>query len=375
MSQSPVNSVYFSYQRQFPANLQILHLRAIFISNSSLFPLYFLVQNKGLFGATAMEQDGDRHTNVAHRPNSPSNDGGVGVVDDLNANLHLKKDSLDVDGSVNSSNAQSSPPRPPTPTSATGVGGGGGGYDPNRIPSGVFTSKSGKGIDWSTTSNESLFSIYMGNNNSFSKEQIAMMNKSGELPILTDEELSSNVPPAPATPTRQPPLPPSPVASVRRNIPNPPLNDTVNNNNNNNNVVAVRPPPSEPAATGLNRNSTASSSTTTNRNSTSSTNSFQFPVLQQEQSGRTSTRIVEAEQNKLPEKKEEVVEEQTTTATEDDKNKVTEKEEEEQKQEQEQEREHPEQMTEDNKKTTDEEKTKEGGRSSNWLSCFPCFSK
>ncbi|KAL3526594.1 hypothetical protein ACH5RR_011250 [Cinchona calisaya] len=43
------------------------------------------------------------------------------------------------------------------------------GYDPNRIPSSIFSNKPATPMDWSVTSNESLFSIHMGNN-SFSRD-------------------------------------------------------------------------------------------------------------------------------------------------------------------------------------------------------------
>ncbi|CDP02320.1 unnamed protein product [Coffea canephora] len=45
------------------------------------------------------------------------------------------------------------------------------GYDPNRIPSSIFSAKPATPMDWSVASNESLFSIHMGNN-SFSKDSI-----------------------------------------------------------------------------------------------------------------------------------------------------------------------------------------------------------
>lgn len=66
------------------------------------------------------------------------------------------------------------------------------GYDPNRIPSTVFNSKPANPTDWSVASNESLFSIHMGNN-SFSRDQAFLLYKSGELTKL-DEEF--NVPTA-----------------------------------------------------------------------------------------------------------------------------------------------------------------------------------
>lgn len=60
------------------------------------------------------------------------------------------------------------------------------GYDPNRIPSSVFSSKSTTPMEWSVASNESLFSIHIGNS-SFSRDHFIMFNnKSGEL-ARTDE--------------------------------------------------------------------------------------------------------------------------------------------------------------------------------------------
>ncbi|XP_052163492.1 uncharacterized protein LOC127780604 isoform X1 [Oryza glaberrima] len=54
-------------------------------------------------------------------------------------------------------------------------------HDPKRIPSAVFArSKSSTPTDWSITSNESLFSINVGNA-SFSKDHMFLYGKSGEL--------------------------------------------------------------------------------------------------------------------------------------------------------------------------------------------------
>lgn len=64
------------------------------------------------------------------------------------------------------------------------------GYDPNRIPSSIFSSKpNNSGMEWSTASNESLFSIHMGNS-SFSRDQFNMMYRSGEL--IKPEEWSNS---------------------------------------------------------------------------------------------------------------------------------------------------------------------------------------
>lgn len=62
------------------------------------------------------------------------------------------------------------------------------GYDPNRIPSSIFSTRPTTPMDWSTASNESLFSIQI-ENSSFSRESFFMLNKSGELPRL--DELSA----------------------------------------------------------------------------------------------------------------------------------------------------------------------------------------
>ncbi|KAM3760944.1 hypothetical protein ACB098_01G231400 [Castanea mollissima] len=66
------------------------------------------------------------------------------------------------------------------------------GYDPNRIPSSIFASKPTTPMEWSSASNESLFSIHIGNN-SFSRDHFIMFNRSQEL-TRTDELI-----PIPAT--------------------------------------------------------------------------------------------------------------------------------------------------------------------------------
>ncbi|KAI4321331.1 hypothetical protein MLD38_034728 [Melastoma candidum] len=60
------------------------------------------------------------------------------------------------------------------------------GYDPNRIPSTVFASRPSNPAEWSVASNESLFSIHMGNS-SFSRDHTALLlYKSGELTKLDE---------------------------------------------------------------------------------------------------------------------------------------------------------------------------------------------
>lgn len=72
----------------------------------------------------------------------------------------------------------SASPKQSPPTQMMGRAGSG--YDPNRIPSSVFASKPSTPMEWSVASNESLFSIHMGNN-SFSRDHAIMLYKSGEL--------------------------------------------------------------------------------------------------------------------------------------------------------------------------------------------------
>lgn len=65
------------------------------------------------------------------------------------------------------------------------------GYDPNRIPVNIFAGKPASPIEWSVASNESLFSIQMGNN-SFSRDHVFVLYKSGELPKLDDQVKQNN---------------------------------------------------------------------------------------------------------------------------------------------------------------------------------------
>lgn len=75
-----------------------------------------------------------------------------------------------------------------TPSDASGaqlVTGRPAGYDPNRIPSSIFNSRPTNPMEWSVASNESLFSIHMGNN-SFSRDQAFLLYRSGELMKLDE---------------------------------------------------------------------------------------------------------------------------------------------------------------------------------------------
>ncbi|CAJ2665795.1 unnamed protein product [Trifolium pratense] len=73
---------------------------------------------------------------------------------------------------------QSPPPQLMSPSPNSG-------YDPNRIPSSAFAPKPTSPMDWSVQSNESLFSLHLGNY-SFSREQFFAYKYSGELPKNND---------------------------------------------------------------------------------------------------------------------------------------------------------------------------------------------
>ncbi|KAJ6429538.1 hypothetical protein OIU84_021024 [Salix udensis] len=73
-----------------------------------------------------------------------------------------------------------------------------GGYDPFRIPSSIFESNKGPApMDWSVASNESLFSIHVGNN-SFSRDHVLLFGDLGLSGDITQSgELIMFSPPPP----------------------------------------------------------------------------------------------------------------------------------------------------------------------------------
>ena len=92
--------------------------------------------------------------------------------------------------------------------------------DPNRIPSSIFTrTKSTSPMEWSVASNESLFSIHMGNS-SFSRDNVFLVGRSGEqnsftgmeysYPTLPISPISSLGPMFPPVSPLPPPIPPVP---------------------------------------------------------------------------------------------------------------------------------------------------------------------
>lgn len=62
-----------------------------------------------------------------------------------------------------------------------GSGGGGGGYDPSRIPSAIFETNKTTPVEWSSTSNESLFSLQLGTSFSRGSRLLSMEYKPGEV--------------------------------------------------------------------------------------------------------------------------------------------------------------------------------------------------
>lgn len=119
----------------------------------------------------------------------------LSVVDkDVGNTFDIKQDSPEFQGSY-SSPEEVSPQvsqsirhsATPPPTAGRPLG-----YDPNRIPSSVF-SKPSTPMEWSVASNESLFSIHVGNS-SFSRDHFILMQRSGELTKLDD---LINLPPPP----------------------------------------------------------------------------------------------------------------------------------------------------------------------------------
>lgn len=123
----------------------------------------------------------------------------LSVVDrDVGNPFETKKGSPEFQGSV-SSPEEVSPPRvsplsmtvaAPPPMAGKPLG-----YDPSRIPSAIF-SKPSTPMEWSVASNESLFSIHVGNS-SFSRDHFILMQRSGELNRL-DDFISLPPPPPPA---------------------------------------------------------------------------------------------------------------------------------------------------------------------------------
>ncbi|KAJ9173195.1 hypothetical protein P3X46_016358 [Hevea brasiliensis] len=159
-----------------------------------------------------------------------------------------------------------------------------GGYDPNRIPSSIFASKPSTPMEWSVASNESLFSIHMGNN-SFSKDNAFMLYKSGELPNLED---TNNLPPSQ--------LPIIVAQTFEKKIEDMNEDSKVTEEKL---VESAKVEPEFPAnstkavpeETQKNISQEKATSADDLRNSSSSTQSFQFPVLEANAAGSGSVKV------------------------------------------------------------------------------------
>ncbi|XP_061366505.1 uncharacterized protein LOC133309723 [Gastrolobium bilobum] len=116
------------------------------------------------------EDDDDPIANQKHSSSSISSDSSDSSDDDSIDNFETKDAGLGspVWSFQSGSVTQSPPIQYMSPN----------GYDPNRIPSSVF-SRPASPMEWSLTSNESLFSLHLGNS-SFSMDH-AFMFRSGEL--------------------------------------------------------------------------------------------------------------------------------------------------------------------------------------------------
>lgn len=139
--------------------------------------------------------------------------------------------------------------------------------DPYRIPSTVFESRSATPMNWSVASNESLFSIHVGNS-SFSRDHVYLLGRSGDL---------SNFPSS--LPDAYPPTPPASDPDAKK----PEMEDGVEK--------AVTTDAANANATGVVNDASdghldkdkpsvgsVRHSTSTSRQSDASTQSFAFPM-------------------------------------------------------------------------------------------------
>ncbi|GFP90408.1 hypothetical protein PHJA_001184700 [Phtheirospermum japonicum] len=111
----------------------------------------------------------------------------------------------------------SSPPQDPSQMKSPPIQTMGPGYDPNRIPTSIFSTKPTNPAEWSVASNESLFSIHMGNN-SFSRDYAILFGKSGDLQDWHGSELPrlDNPQTKPSDPVGLPPVMESPPHEERK---------------------------------------------------------------------------------------------------------------------------------------------------------------
>ncbi|XP_010260066.1 PREDICTED: uncharacterized protein LOC104599293 [Nelumbo nucifera] len=168
--------------------------------------------------------------------------------------------------------------------------------DPYRIPASVFErSKSTTPLEWSVASNESLFSIHVGNN-SFSRDHVYLFGRSGELTLSGEltksgelKMLQSSSPPAnipSLSPHKDTDLGDSlGVAEAAAETMKEVLRTTAEDKEKNPPVDVVR-----------------QSSSTSRRSDASATSiqSFAFPILTGEGGGRSGSVKADPEQNQQP---------------------------------------------------------------------------
>ncbi|KAK6250079.1 hypothetical protein QQP08_010610 [Theobroma cacao] len=117
---------------------------------------------------------------------STSNAGVHTPLGDEQAEEDIPVSSMPDSGQSSDGSAALIPPPLPTERPA----GGSPSEASKRIPSYVFArTKSSGPMEWSVASNESLFSIHMGNM-SFTRDQLSWMSKSGELGCINDPTIS-----------------------------------------------------------------------------------------------------------------------------------------------------------------------------------------
>ncbi|KAE9449338.1 hypothetical protein C3L33_18748, partial [Rhododendron williamsianum] len=204
------------------------------------------------------------------------------------------------------------PPKQFPPVQTMGRPGTGSGYDPNRIPTSIFASKPANPMEWSVASNESLFSIHMGNN-SFSKDNAILMGKSQDLGKADDfiYLTSTQKPVTEAKPDEKSDMKESGVKEVADEKPKVVMKETAKDHskeitppaegvrisNNGSNVSDGKETPHADGA----RNS--SSNARLSDESGTSSSSFAFPVFTGEGGTSASVRVApENLQQKPPEK-------------------------------------------------------------------------
>ncbi|XP_022993657.1 uncharacterized protein LOC111489581 isoform X2 [Cucurbita maxima] len=158
-------------------------------------------------------------------------------------------------------------------------------HDPNRIPISIFSGKPSNPMEWSTASNESLFSIHVGNN-SFSRENFNFFTKSGELMLNPNSSL--NLPSLP--PLVEPPRVES-KTGITVNVSAEPVTSTGPQ------IPAISVHQKEPTTTPTDELRGRQS---VSNDSMNSSHSFQFPLLASEGATPKTTSSVSTDSGATP---------------------------------------------------------------------------